>query len=109
MKLNYVQSENLPQLEQKLKDMGTHEQIRIYMARGAATVKGQVTCTPATGAESPSGPQVKVLVASNGTEVIRPGESAGNTAEGTFHLDHCVVTSDTASGNSGNSGNSGAG
>jgi hypothetical protein len=104
VKLNYIQNENLPQVDQKLKEMGTREQITIYMAPGAATVNGSVTCTPATGAESPSGPPVKVLVGSNGTEVIGQGQSAGNSAEGSFHLDHCVVTSDTASGNSGNSG-----
>ena len=44
------------------------------------------------GRSSPSGPPVKVLVGTNGTEVIGQGKSAGNTAEGTFHLDHCVVT-----------------
>ena len=104
VKLSYVQNENLPQVDQKLKEMGTHEQITIYMAPGAATVNGPVTCTPATGAESPSGPQVKVLVGTDGTEVVGSGQSAGNTAEGSFHLDHCVVTSDTGSGNSGNTG-----
>lgn len=37
----------------------------------------------------------------NGTEVIGPGQSAGNTGEGTFHLDRCVFTSDSDSGNTG--------
>jgi hypothetical protein len=104
VKLNYVQNENLPQVNRKLAEMGTHEQIAIYMATGAATVSGPVTCTPAPGASSPSGPPVKVLVSTDGTEVIQPGQSAGNTAEGTFHLNHCVVTSDTGSANSGNTG-----
>jgi hypothetical protein len=102
--LNYVQNQNLGQVEQKLKEMGTNEQITIYMAPGAATVNGPVTCAPATGAGRPSGPQVKVLVGSNGTEVIAPGQSGGNTAEGSFHLNHCVVTSDTGSGSAGNTG-----
>jgi hypothetical protein len=102
--LNYVQNLNLGQVEQKLKDMGTNEQITIYMGPGAATVNGPVTCAPATGAASPSGPQVKVLVGANGTEVIAPGQSGGNTAEGTFHLNRCVVSSDTGSGASGNTG-----
>ncbi len=47
---------------------------------------------------SPSGPQLKVLVGNDGTEVIAPGQSAGNTGEGTFHLDRCVVSGDTGSG-----------
>ncbi len=34
---------------------------------------------------------MKVLNGSNGTEVIRPGESGDNTAEGTFHLVSCGV------------------
>ena len=104
VKLNYVKDLNLPQVDQRLKQLGTHEQLMIYMAAGAAPVSGPVSCTPATGALSPSGPPVKVLVGANGTEVIGQGQSAGNTAAGSFHLDHCVVTSDTASGNSGNSG-----
>jgi hypothetical protein len=106
VKLEYAQNLNLPQVNAKLAAMGTHEQITIYMAPGAAPVPGPVTCAPASGAASPSGPQVKVLNGPNGTEVIRPGESAGNTAEGTFHLDHCVVS---AAGSGGDSGNSGAG
>ncbi len=104
VKLNYAQDLNLPQVNRKLAALGTHEQITIYMATGAATVSGPVTCTPAPGASSPSGPPVKVLVGANGTEVIAAGESGGNTAEGTFHLDHCVVSSNTGSGNSGNTG-----
>jgi hypothetical protein len=99
--LNYVRNLNLAQVEQKLKDMGTNEQITIYMATGAAPVSGAVTCTPAPGA---SGPQVKVLVGKDGTEVVAAGQSGGNTAEGTFHLNHCVVSSDTGLGNSGNTG-----
>jgi hypothetical protein len=101
VQLNYAKDQNLPQVNRKLAAMGTHEQITIYMATGAASVSGPVTCARAPGV---SGPQVKVLNGTDGTEVIAPGESAGNTAEGTFHLDHCVVTSDTASGNSGNTG-----
>ncbi len=97
--LNYTSDQNLPQVEQKLASMGIHERVGIEMAPGAATVSGPVTCRPTAGA---SGPTVKVLVGSNGTEVIAPGQSAGNTAEGSFHLVRCFTTSDTASGNSGN-------
>ena len=93
----------------KLTAMGIDEQVTIYMAIGPAAVSGPVTCTPAPGASSPSGPPVKILVGTDGTEVIGPGESAGNTGEGTFHLDHCVVAGDTGSGNTGNTGNASAG
>jgi hypothetical protein len=83
--------------------MGIHEQVTIYMAPGAAAVGGPVTCTRAPGA-SVSGPPLKVLVGQDGTEAIRSGQTADNTGEGTFHLDHCVVTGDTGSGITGNTG-----
>ena len=41
----------------------------------------------------------------DGTETIAAGQSAGNTAQGSFHLDRCVVTGGNDSGNSGNTGN----
>ena len=78
-------------MNHKLAAMGTHEQIGIAMATGPAPTSGPVTCTRAPGASSTSGPPVKVLVGANGTEVISQGESAGNTAEGTFHLASCGV------------------
>ncbi|HTU88222.1 MAG TPA: hypothetical protein VMF57_21760 [Solirubrobacteraceae bacterium] len=102
VKLSYASDQNLPQVNAKLAAMGTHEQISIRMGTGAASVSGPVTCTRTPSA---SGPVVRVLNGSNGTEVISAGESAGNTAEGTFHLVSCVVTGDTGSGNSGNTGN----
>ena len=83
---------DLLQVNRKLSAMGTHEQITIYMATGATPLSGPVNCTPAPGASSPSGPQVTVLLGTDGTEVIGSGQPAGNTGEGTFHLDHCVVT-----------------
>ena len=87
----------LPQANAKLTAMGIHEQIIIDMASGAASVSGAVTCTPAPGV---SGPPVKVLVGTNGTEVI----GSGNTGAGTWHLAACRVAGDTGSGNSGNTG-----
>ena len=98
----------LPQANAKLTAMGIHEQVTIYMATGPAAVSGPVTCTPAPGANV-SGPPLKVLVGKDGTEVIGSGQSAGNTGEGTYHLDRCVVTDDSGSGNTGNTGNTGAG
>ena len=100
MTLNYLQNENLPQVNRKLAEMGTHEQISIDIGhRRVGLVSGPVICRPVMGASSPSGPPVKVLVGQNGTEVIGSGQSGGNTAEGSFHLDRCLVTSDTGSGN----------
>lgn len=97
--LNYTTNQNLPQVEQKLASMGIHERVGIQMAPGAATVTGPVTCSPTAGAP---GPTVKVLVGSNGTEVIAPGQSGDNTAVGSFHLVRCFTSSDNDSGNTGN-------
>jgi len=88
VKLSYAQDQNLPQVNQKLAAMGTHEQIGIRMGPGPAPVSGPVTCTAAPGV---SGPTIKVLNGPNGTEVISPGESGDNTAEGTWHLVSCGV------------------
>jgi hypothetical protein len=98
--LNYTTDQSLPQVDQKLASMGIHEDVGIQMAPGAATVSGPVTCTPSPGV---SGPTVKVLVGASGTEVIGAGQSAGNTAEGSFHLVSCVTSSNTGQGNTGNS------
>lgn len=100
VKLNYNTDQNLPQVNAKLAAMGLHEGVTLYMSPGAATAAGPVTCTQGAGAHTP----VKVLVGADGTETIAPGQSGGNTAEGTFHLDHCLVTGDnaTSAGNTGN-------
>ena len=98
--LNYVKDLNLPQLNAKLHSMGLHEGVTIWMASGAASESGAVTCAQGAGAATP----VRVLVGANGTETIAAGQSAGNTAEGNFHLDRCLVTGDNAAGNSGNTG-----
>jgi hypothetical protein len=89
----------LPQANAKLAAMGTHEQVTLSMASGAAAVSGPVTCTPAAGVR---GPAVKVLVGKNGTEVISAAN--GNTGAGTWHLASCTLTGDSGSGNSGNTG-----
>jgi hypothetical protein len=109
VRLNYAQHLNLPQVNGRLTAMGTHEQITIYMASGAAAVGGAVTCTPGPGAGLPRTP-VRVLVGADGTEVIAAGGSGGNTGEGTFHLDHCTVAPDSDTGpGTGNTGNPGVG
>jgi hypothetical protein len=99
VKLSYAANQNLPQVNQQLASMGTGEAITIWMARGAATVPGPVTCARGAGV---SGPTVRVLTGANGTEVIAPGESGDNTAEGTFHLVRCLTSSNTGSSNTGN-------
>jgi hypothetical protein len=96
--LNYTSNQNLPQVDAKLASMGIHQTVGIQMAPGAATASGPVTCTQAPGANTP----VKVLVGANGTETIAAGQSAGNTAEGSFHLVSCVTSSNTGAGNTGN-------
>jgi hypothetical protein len=99
--LNYDANQNLPQANAKLAAMGVNERVTIYMAAGAASVSGPVNCAQGPGASKP----VRVLVGANGTETIAAGQSAGNTAEGTFHLARCVVTGDNGSGSAGNTGN----
>jgi hypothetical protein len=72
--------------DQKLAAMGIDEQIMVQTAPGAATVSGPVSCTPLGGANTPAGPPVKVLLGTNGTQVI----PSGNTGAGTVHLKSCV-------------------
>jgi hypothetical protein len=107
--VNIDRNTDLPQANAKLTSMGIGEQVTIYMASGPATTSGAVACTPGPGTGAPN-PPVKVLVGKDGTETIAPGQSAGNTGEGTYHLARCTVapTSDTGAG-TGNSGNTGAG
>jgi hypothetical protein len=106
--VNINRLESLPAANHKLTAMGTHEQITIYMAPGAGAVSGAVTCTAGPGAGLPK-PPVKVLVGTDGTEVIGSGQSAGNTGEGTYHLARCTVAPDNDTGRgTGNTGNTGA-
>jgi hypothetical protein len=100
--LNQPGSNAITQADQKLAAMGLHEGITIYMGGGPAVVSGPVTCAPEPGI--PNQPTVKVLVGTNGTEVINPGTTPGNTGVGTWHLNTCNLASDT-----GGTGNTGAG
>jgi hypothetical protein len=100
--LNQPGSQAISQADQKLAAMGFHEGIVIYTGSGPAAVSGPVTCTPEPGI--PNQPTVKVLVGTNGTEVINPGAAPGNTGVGTWHLKSCNLASDT-----GGTGNTGAG
>jgi hypothetical protein len=77
----------LPGANAQLTAMGIHEQISIQMATGPAPVKGPVTCARAQGGSNL--PLVKVLLDKDGTEVIQPGTTGGNTGVGTWHLAAC--------------------
>jgi hypothetical protein len=98
VKINRLES--LPDANRKLASMGIDERVTIYMATGSAAVSDPVTCTRAPGSNR-SGPPLKVLIGKDGTEVISPGQTAGNTGVGVYHLDHCVVTGSGTSGNTG--------
>ena len=103
------QSWALVQAGQKLAAMGFNEKIGIDMGSGPAAVSGPVTCAPVPGV--PNQPTVEVVVGTNGTEVVNPGTTPGNTGVGTFHLNSCslYVPYATGTGNTGNTGNSGTG
>ena len=87
-----------------LSSMGIQEKVAVFPKPGAATVSGPVPCAPVDGA--PKQPEVRVLLGTNGTEVI----AGSNTGAGTWHLGSCVVfpTGDTGNSGPGNTGNVGA-
>jgi hypothetical protein len=90
--------ESLPDANHQLTAMGIHEQVTLYMAAGAAVVKGPVACRPAPGARL-SGPPLRVLVGRDGTDGAGPGQTAGVIGVDAYHLDHCVITGGGGSGN----------
>lgn len=98
--VNISRLESLPDANHQLTAMGIHEQVTLYMAPGAAVVKGPVDCRPAPGARL-SGPPLRVLVGRDGTDSIGPGRAAGVIGLDTYHLDHCVITGGGGSGSSG--------
>jgi len=105
--LKFYSAESIPAVNRKLAAMGIHERILItWQAAGPASVSGPVACAPWHGV-SLSGPPVKVLLGTDGTQVVGSGVSAGNTGEGTYHVTNCWLTSDTGPGNTGSTGNSG--
>jgi hypothetical protein len=77
------------------------EQVVLSMASGPAPVSGPLTC--ASGEKGMQGPQVKVLLGSDGTQVIAPGTTADNTGVGTWHMTGCSVypTADMGTGGTG--------
>src|ERR1700760_3883683 len=96
------QKENIVQADAKLTEMGLHEQFWVAIGSGPATTRGSVTCRPEAGV---SGPPVRVLLDKDGTEVIKPGTTGGNTGVGTWHIKACwtFATKDSGPG-TGNTG-----
>jgi hypothetical protein len=95
------QTQNIVQANAKLTSMGIQEQFYVDIASGPAAVKGPVTCTPGPGV---SGPTVKVVLSKDGTEVIKPGTTGGNTGVGTWHIASCHTTDGSNTGGTGNTG-----
>lgn len=101
------QQESINAANQKLNAM-IKEQVVLRTVSGPAPVSGPVTCTP--GVSNMRGPQVKVLLGADGTQVIAPGTTGDNTGVGTWHITACYVypTADMGTGGTG-SGNIGSG
>jgi hypothetical protein len=95
--------ESVNALNQKLNAM-IQEEVVLRFEPGAAPVSGPVTCTP--GEPNMKGPQVKILLGTDGTQVIAPGATVSNTGEGTWHIGTCSVipTADIGKGGTGNTG-----
>ena len=78
--LQVNQLESIVAADAKLSSMGIQEKVSVFPKPGAATVSGPVTCAPVGGA--PKQPQVQVLLGTNGTEVIGPGNTGNGGAAG---------------------------
>jgi hypothetical protein len=90
--------------DRKLAAMGLDEVVGIVsMAPGPAPVSGPVDCKALGGVNTPPGPPVKVLLGTDGTQVI----PAGITGAGTVHLGGCIYFKTPTTNNTGNTGNPG--
>jgi hypothetical protein len=90
--------------ERELASMGIHEQIMPSYQPGQAPVSGPVTCTPLGGVNTPSGPPVKVLLGTDGTQMIPSGTTGAGS---TIHVSSCVYYKTPIPGGD-NTGNTGA-
>ena len=97
------QQESINAANQKLNAM-IKEQVVLRTVSGPAPVSGPMTCTP--GVSNMQGPQVKVLLGADGTQVIAPGTTGRNTGVGTWHITACYVypTADMGKGGTGTGG-----
>jgi hypothetical protein len=82
------QRESINAANAKLKSL-VNEEVVVTTVAGPATTRGAVTCT--SGEPNMQGPTVKVLLGADGTQVITPGTTGGNTGVGTWHLTACRV------------------
>ena len=101
------QRESIIAANAKLNSM-IKEEVVVTTAAGPAPASGPVTCT--SGEPNMHGPAVKVLLGADGTQIIAPGTTAGNTGVGTWHLTACQVypSADMGTGGTG-TGNAGTG
>jgi hypothetical protein len=95
------QTQDIEQANAKLASMGINEGFFVDISSGPATVKGPVTCKAGPGV---TGPTVKVVLGKDGTEVIKPGTTGGNSGVGTWHIRSCQTTNGTSTGGTGNTG-----
>jgi hypothetical protein len=95
------QTQDIVQANAKLASMGINEGFFVSIGSGPATVKGPVTCKAGSGV---TGPTVKVVLGKDGTEVIKPGTTGGNTGVGTWHIASCTTTDGSNTGGTGNTG-----
>lgn len=86
--------EDLGQANQKLTEMGIHEQITLYTRPGPAAVTGPVNCGPAPGTGPPK-PPVRVLVRTGDSS---SGQASGNSREGSASHLACIVGPSSYSG-----------
>jgi hypothetical protein len=89
----------------KLASMGIDEQIGPDYRPGTAPASGPVTCTPLGGVNRPAGPPVRVLLGTNGTQVIPSGTTGAGS---TVHISSCVYYKTPTPGGD-NTGDTGAG
>jgi hypothetical protein len=88
--------------DRKLASLGIDEQIAPTYQAGTAPVSGPVTCTPLGVANTPAGPPVRVLLGTNGTQVVPSGTTGAGS---TVHISRCVYYKTPIPGG----GNTGAG
>jgi hypothetical protein len=107
---NQAKAQNAPWLrgaDLKLAAMGIDEQINAEYQPGTAASSRPVTCAPMRGVTTPTGPPIKVLLGTDGTQAVPSGTTGAGT---TLHIGSCVYyTTPTPIPGGDGTGNSGAG